>query len=103
MTVQEAVDILLRVRDIQEPYPSTDVIDEAITIVTEALDINNVSRKEAKIVIVLSLVNLLRYFLSCMINKIKDIPDGTGVWVKMYRNKHQYDSNRCIRFVVDHG
>ena len=38
-----------------------------------------------------------------MINKIKDIPDGTGVWVKMYRNKHQYDSNRCIRFVVDHG
>jgi len=51
MTVQEAVDILLRVRDIQEPYPSTDEIDEAITIVTEALDINNVSRKEAKIVI----------------------------------------------------
>ena len=38
-----------------------------------------------------------------MINKIKDIPDGTGVWVKMYRNKHQYDSNRCIRFVVGHG
>ena len=51
MKVQEAVDILLRVRDIQEPYPSTDEIDEAITIVTEALDINNVSRKEAKIVI----------------------------------------------------
>ena len=51
MTVQEAVDILLRVRDVQEPYPSTDEIDEAITIVTEALDINNVSRKEAKIVI----------------------------------------------------
>ena len=23
-------------------------------------------------------VSLLRYFLSCMINKIKDIPDGTG-------------------------
>ena len=51
MTVQEAVDILLRVRDIQEPYPSTDEIDEAITIVTEAIDINNVSRKEANIVI----------------------------------------------------
>ena len=38
-----------------------------------------------------------------MINKIKDIPDGTGVWVKMYRKKYQYDSKRCIRFVVGHG
>lgn len=51
MTVQEAVDILLRFRDIEEPYPYTEDIDEAITIVTEALDINNVSGKEAKIVI----------------------------------------------------
>ena len=46
MTVQEAVDILLRFRDIEDPYPYTEDIDEAITLVTEALDINKVSRLE---------------------------------------------------------
>ena len=46
MTVQEAVDILLRVKDIEEPYPSTDEVDEAITVVTKVLDINKVSRLE---------------------------------------------------------
>lgn len=37
MTPKQAIDVLLKVRDIQEPYPDTEEIDEAITIVTDAL------------------------------------------------------------------
>ncbi len=46
MTVQEAVDILIRVRDRKVPYHSIEEIDEALTLVTEALDVSKVSRLE---------------------------------------------------------
>jgi len=37
MSPIEGINVLLKVRDIEEPYPSTDEIDEAITVVTDAL------------------------------------------------------------------
>lgn len=35
-----------------------------------------------------------------MINKIKDIPYGTEVWVRMRREKNWYDKDEYIRFRV---
>ena len=40
------------------------------------------------------------YNFNNMINKIKDIPNGTEVWVKMRRERGDYDDKRSLRFDI---